>query len=107
MYSQQQRLGRGGSNPSGISKRHFEDCQALANEILLFELFDCVGAMDANHINDKQLLDPIDRFESDRQCQRNLKKKVNSWRSRRDVNVGSNVVLLRKQDIAITYSCLP
>jgi hypothetical protein len=50
---------------------------------------------------------PIDRFESDRQCQRNLKKKVNSWRSRRDVNVGSNVVLLRKQDIAITYSCLP
>jgi hypothetical protein len=58
MYSQQQRLGRGGSNPSGISKRHFEDCQALANEILLFELFDCVGAMDANHINDKQLLDP-------------------------------------------------
>jgi hypothetical protein len=32
---------------------------------------------------------------------------VNSWRSRRDVNVGSNVVLLRKQDIAIAYSCLP
>ena len=34
-------------------------------------------------------------------------EKVNSWLSRRDVNVGSNVVLLRKQDIAIAYSCLP
>jgi hypothetical protein len=50
---------------------------------------------------------PINRYESDRQCQRNLKKKVNSWRSRRNVNVGSNVVLLRKQNVAITYSCLP
>ena len=38
--------------------QHCEDCQALANEILLFELSDCVGAVDGNHINDKQLLDP-------------------------------------------------
>jgi hypothetical protein len=58
MYSQRQRLGRDGNNPSGISTQHCEDCQALANEILLFELSDCVGAVDGNHINDKQLLDP-------------------------------------------------
>jgi hypothetical protein len=59
MYSQRQRLGRDGSNPSGISKRDFADCQALANEkILLFELSDCVGAVDGNDINDGQLLDP-------------------------------------------------
>ena len=53
------KTGRGGSNPSGISKRDFEDCQALANEkILLFEPSDCVGAVGGNHINDGQLLEP-------------------------------------------------
>ena len=50
---------------------------------------------------------PINRFELRSQCQNSLKKKLNSWHGRKNVNIGTNVVHLRNKNIAITYSCLP